>query len=87
MSADLIDRLRGLRETTGGPPSGGWRGKQAALGWEVLGLAEALAERIDEGHGPGCSAGASTLPCKCSLADVREALAALERRMDEIGVE
>ncbi len=75
---DPIDRLRRLREKTGGPPSGGWRGKQAALGWEVLGLAEALRHEVRCGR----------LPCPFTEhPDSVETLRALERRLDELGVE
>ena len=44
---------------------------------------EALAERPPTVHDPGCSAGISTLPCKCSHKDTEAALAACEEFMEK----
>ena len=43
---------------------------------------EALAERPPTVHDPGCSAGISTLPCKCSHKDTEAALAACKEFME-----
>ena len=48
-------------------------------------LEEALAERPPTVHDPGCSAGISTLPCKCSHKDTEAALAACKEFMEKYG--
>lgn len=86
MSADLLGRLRRLRELAG-RHTNAWDedyDKQAALGWEVLGLAEALYE---DGHRPGerhrVESGTAWTERPCRLC---AKLAALKQRMDELGI-